>query len=142
MQYLYQKEFDSLSLTNCPPSHYEIKFIQQAFRWVYDEMEDVRNFIPVYFKNPKRFLGKNEKTLCSSLALLLFESEEDAQNRFNELRKVYPDTAYDTFGTNIAVGTITEKDGSNSESDEKGHFSHHPVVNSDYNKQFKIIKKL
>jgi phosphatidate phosphatase APP1 len=142
MPFLHREDFENLKLTNCPPSDYKPKIIETAFRWVYDDIDDSRNFVSQYHKNPKRFLDKNEKTICSGLALSMFDSIGNAQARFYELREILQEKAYNTLGTKIAVGTITESDGVNSETDENGHFNHHLTTNTNYNKRFKIIELL
>lgn len=142
MKFKYQKEFDSLELKNCPPSDYKSQNMEQAFRWVFDDIEDERNFQPQYHKNPKRFWGKSPEMVCSSLALSMFNSAENAETRFYELRELLQQKVYDILGTKIAVGKLTKQDGVNSKLDEKGHFNHHPIVEGHYNQRFKIIKNL
>jgi hypothetical protein len=80
--------------------------------------------------------------VCSSLALSLFDTAENAETRFNELRELLQQKVYTVLGTKIAVGHLTEQDGMNSACDEKGHFNHHPVLTSRYNDRFKIIRNL
>jgi hypothetical protein len=142
MKFQYQSEFDSLELKECPPNNYKAQNIEQVFRWVFDDMDDSRNFQPQYHKNPKRFWGKTPEMICSSLALSMFDSAENAEIRFYELRELLQQKVYGILGTKIAVGKLTKQDGLNSKLDEKGHFNHHPVVEGAYNQRFKIIKNL
>ncbi len=142
MTFQYQQTFDSLVLKDCPPKDYKPQNIEQVFRWVFDDIEDSRNFQPQYLKNPKRFWQKSPELVCQSLALSMFDSTENAEMRFYELKEFLQQKAYNILGTKIAVGQMTEQDGANSEPDEKGHFNHHPVAESSYSQRFKIIKNL
>ena len=72
----------------------------------------------------------------------MFDSVENAQTRFYELKEILQQKAYHTLGTKIAVGTLTELDGINSKTDENGHFNHHLVAETKYYKRFKIIETL
>ena len=142
MTFQYQQEFDVFALKNCPPSTYSPQNLEQVFRWVFDDIEDTRNFQPQYHKNPKRFWGKSPETVCSSLALSLFDTAENAEIRFYVLKELMQQKVYTILGTKIAVGYLTEQDGMNSAFDEKGHFNHHPVAENSYSQRFKIIQNL
>ena len=142
MQFLYREDFTNLQLSDCPPSDYKAKHIESAYRWVFDDIEDDRNFISQFHKNPKRFLDKNDHVICSGLALSMFDSVENAQMRFYELKELLQQKAYQILGTKIAVGEITEIDGVNGEIDKNGHFNHHLVADTNYNKRFKIAQTL
>ena len=142
MTFQYQQEFDLLGLKDCPPSSYSVQNLEKVFRWVFDDIEDSRNFQPQYHKNPQRFWSKNAEMVCSSLALSLFDTAENAEIRFYELRELLQQKAYTVLGTKIAVGHLTEQDRTNSKCDEKGHFNHHPISSSRYGERFTIIQNL
>jgi hypothetical protein len=142
MDFLYQEKFDEHHLEDCPPKHYQAKDMAEVFRWVFDDMDDDRNFISQFEKNPKRFLGKDAATKCAGLALSMFDSIENAKNRFKLVRKMMKDKAFRDLGTHIAIGYISNKDGVSEEPNKDGHFNHHPVKNHNYYQRFKIIQSL
>ena len=81
----YQTYFENLSVS-CPPRHYTVHN-KMAFRWVFDKLNVEDSFIPVYFKNPKRFNEKSDEERCKALGLSFFETLETAERRFYTTRK-------------------------------------------------------
>ena len=128
----YQTYFEDLSVP-CPPRYYVVQN-KVAFRWIFDKLKGEDNFIPVYFKNPKRFNEKSEEERCMSLGLSFFDTLETAERRFLQLKKRLGQEAYKTLGTHIAKGQIRVEDGVNSMVDTGGHFTHHPSNNFEYYK--------
>jgi hypothetical protein len=139
MDFQFAEDFKKLTV-QCPPSHYK-PHNRIAYRWVFDDINDPENFKPVYYKDPIRALKFSDEIKCQSLALSLFASEEQAKDRFSELKETIQN-AYKQLGTMVAESTINEKDGVNSDIDRRGHFSHHPVSEHQYEKRFVIISKL
>jgi hypothetical protein len=139
MTFQFAEDFKKLTI-QCPPSQYKPEN-RVAYRWVFDEINDPENFKPVYYKDPIRALKFSEEAQCQSLALSFFASEEQAKDRFNELKETIHN-ANKQLGTMVAESTINEQDGVNSKIDRRGHFSHHPVVGHEYEKRFVIISKL
>jgi hypothetical protein len=140
MNFQFLEDFKKLSST-CPPEHYSAKEIL-SFRWVFDEIIDERNFQPVFYRNPPKYLGANGKKKCDGLALSLFIGEKEAKDRFYVLENTIGRTIYKVLGTQIAQCMITEQDGVSGSPDKVGHFNHHPVVGHDYENRFEIIAKL
>ena len=140
MDFQFTEDFKKLTV-QCPPSHYK-PHNKTVYRWVFDEINDEKNFQPVYFRDPKRSLKFSDKDKCKSLALSLFTSEEQAKNRFYELKDTNGIKIYKTLGTRVAEANINEEDGVNSEPDRTGHFSHHLVSGHQYEARFIIISKL
>lgn len=139
MDFQFAEDFKKLTI-QCPPSLYKPQN-RLAYRWVFDDINDLENFKPVYYKDPIRALRFSDETKCQSLALSFFGTEEQAKSRFDELKETIHN-AYKQLGTMVAESTINEQDGVNSEVDKRGHFSHHPVRNHQYEKRFVIISKL
>jgi hypothetical protein len=150
MQYHYQNDYDKLS-TDCPPKSYKPNNLK-AFRWVFENITDERNFQSQYEKHtknpkpPKRYNDMNDLDKCEAMALSMFISLEFARKRFFFLKNEQPhpmnENAFRFLGSQIAEGNITEQDGVNQEPDRKGHFNHHPVEHFDYKTRFKIIESL
>ena len=150
MRFHYQTYYDKLSV-DCPPKSYSPKNLN-AFRWVFEDIEDERNFQSQYEKHtkqpkpPKRYNDMKDIDKCDAMALSMFNSVENARKRFFFLKDEQPhpmnENAYRFLGNHIAIGNITEQDGVNEEPDRKGHFNHHPVEHFDYKTRFKIIEYL
>lgn len=150
MQFHYQTDYDKLNV-DCPPKSYKPKNLK-AFRWVFEDTQDQRNFQSQYEKHmkspkpPKRYNDMSDIDKCDAMALSMFISLEYARKRFLFLKNEQPqpmnENAFRFLGTHIAVGDINEQDGVNEEPDRKGHFNHHPVKYFDYKIRFKIIESL
>jgi len=149
MDFQYLEHFKKLSI-KCPPSHFR-KMDIPLFRWVYDDINDERNFMPRTFLVPVREIEKidqisdpkkRDALKCTMLALSMFISEEAALTRFNEIKATMGNVAYKRPGSNIAFLDIAKKDGVNDLPNDVGHFSHHPVVDHHYEQRFKIVSKL
>lgn len=140
MIFKYQTELDRLSV-KCPPETCQpIKV--SAFRWVFDDMSDARNFLPVYFQNPQRFFGKREAEKCLAMGLSMFDSLENAETRFQVMFDNIGKAAYMRFGTKIATAELTESDGVCSLPDANGHFTNYPLENHDYKTRFVPVQQL
>lgn len=150
MQFHYQNDYDKLSV-DCPPKSYKPKNLK-AFRWVFEDIEDERNFQSQYQKHtkspkpPKRYNDMSDADKCDAMALSMFISLEFARKRFLFLKNEQPlpmnDNAFRLLGTHIATAEINVQDGVNEEPDRKGHFNHHPVEGFSYKIRFKIIESL
>jgi hypothetical protein len=141
MEFQFSEEYKKLS-TKCPPENYTSKNMT-AFRWVFEDINDTRNFLPVFFRNPKKYLDKTDFEKCNGLALSFYNSEYGAKSKFEDLKSTIGKNVYKNLGTNIAKGHITELDGINEEPyDRYGHFNHHPSKNCQYHLTFIIISKL
>ena len=117
----YLKEFD-----NCPST--ECKAINmQSFRLIFEDINHTDNFKPPLLIKPSRINEKmfdtNEQK-CSGYALSLFNSLENARNRFINISK-----RNKCFGTNVgdhvAEIKIEEHEGKATEpSTNKNNFGH------------------
>ncbi|MBL7796960.1 MAG: hypothetical protein JNJ90_10690 [Saprospiraceae bacterium] len=136
----HQSDFDQLSI-ECPPSTCQPDSLV-AFRWVFEDMQDNRNFTPVFFLNPNRFLTKNDDEKCRAMGLSMFTTSEYATTRFEFLLRVIGNAAYERFGTHVANCRLLELDGVNSKPDGNGHFTNYPVENHEYPLRFVVIKHL
>ncbi len=124
----------------CPPPEYAPIHLENVYRWVFATIEDSRNFQTQYHKNPKRFQNASDARKCEGLALSMFDDLEKAKKRFKMLADTIGAGVYATLGTNIAKGFITEKCGLNSNTDEFGHFNHHPAEDLPAQKSFVILE--
>ena len=149
MDFHYLEDFKKLTVI-CPPQSYKPKNMT-TFRWVFDDIDDEKNFKPRLYLLPDNQLEeieletdtiKRDTKKCGMLALSLFISEMNARNRFNYFMDSQGKKAYKRFGTHIAQADLTEQDGVNDEPDKAGHFNHHPALGYAYEKRFLTISKL
>lgn len=141
MIFKFQNEFDALS-EPCPPQDCIDKDIE-AYRWIFDSLEDEENFKPLAKKNPARVLSMEEKDNCKAHSLSMFDSREAAKSRFRFFREgLMNDKAFKLLGTKIAKGNIKKEHGVNSSVDKRGHFSHFQYESTDFTVIFKIIENL
>jgi hypothetical protein len=125
MKFKYQRDYDKLT-QSCPPADHVAQDIDPVYRWVFDSIDDERNFKSQFHKNPKRFLNKDDLIKCSALGLSMFNNLIGSVQRFNELKDAMGDAIHQTLGTKIAQGKISLADGVNGKIERLGHFNHHP----------------
>jgi len=87
--------------------------------------------------NPKRNFP-DPSGQCLGYALSLFDSLENAQNRYRDMVKGRP-TLRKKLGSHIAEGVIEETDGIISEVNSAGHFSLHEFEGTNLQQKFEIV---
>jgi len=131
-----QKIIDTLTI-KCPGEDFmERETI--AYRWVFDDLEDEKNFMPQFLKQPKRFNNKPPKMICQSLGLSLYKKEKQARKKFLFLQKQLTDKAYKKLGTKLAVGKLELPLGLMNNASKDGHFTHYPYENVDLKIYFQM----
>ncbi len=135
----YREQMTRLSVP-CPPGDFEPRETI-AFRWVFEDMADERNFLPQFFKNPNRFNKMEENTKCQALGLSLFDSAANARSQFFKIQKYMRNDA-GNMGSNLARGTIQPDFGLTGLTNEKGHFTFHPYDSVELKEHFEIISSL
>ena len=136
----YQKWLDELE-TPCPSIDSEERE-SVAFRWVFTPVKQENNFKPQFFKNKQRFNTKPPDVKCKSMGLSLYDTEENAKKRFEELKELMSEKAYQRLGTNIAKGTLVPSDGVSGTINNKGHFTFFTYEKIDLALKFAIISDL
>ncbi|WP_295116969.1 hypothetical protein [uncultured Chitinophaga sp.] len=106
-----------------------------AYRWVFESIYDVRNFIPVY-TNPNR-----GRTDCRGWALSFFEEHLQARQRITRLAENKP-KIYNKLGTHIALGILGVNDGMSDDANGDGHFNHFEYINVNLENKFTVIESL
>ena len=104
-----------------------------AYRWVFSDIEDERNFLPPYIRNPNR---TNDN--CRVWCLSFFDSLENAKKRLAEITK-HNKNLYKKLGTHVAEGELEKEDGIISEVDSQGHFGMFEYVKTDLTEKFQVI---
>lgn len=141
MNFKYKNNMLEIGIADiCPPVDC-INSTIQAYRFTYDSINNEKNFQPVYVKKPKRFNDKSDLEKCSAFGISLYQSEEQATNKFNMLKDIIQNIGK-TIGTHLATGLIKEYFGVITLIDKDGHFDLHELVDCDLTNEFTIIKKL
>jgi len=137
MKFKYQSEIDSLSLSPCliEFNHVENK---PAFRWVFADINDVRNFVPVASKD--RLAKRNT---VKHWALSFYRTENESVSALKHLYNDKPNL-FKVLGTHIAHGVINSEHGiCEIKVEDDGHFNHIEYENVDFSvNNFKIVKDL
>ena len=131
-KFRYQEMLDRLTVP-CPPLDFGERETV-AYRWVFDTMEDERNFLPQYVKNPKRFDVKEESQKCLAIGLSFFDTEENAQKRYKQLKGFFSKKATGKHETNIAGGNLKPDFGVCDIPNKEGHFTFYTYENVDLGK--------
>lgn len=135
-EYKYQSEL--AEIPDCPPDDARTRRIK-AFRYVFEDREHPKNFLPALKIKPKRkIVGDRER--CMAYGLSMFDSFNSAKTRYAQLLKKNP-KLWKTLGTHIAEGWLTEADGKTTETDEKGHFTLHEFKETNLKAKFRIVSR-
>ena len=138
-RFRHQNFMDALAVP-CPPDEFLARKTL-AFRWVFETMEDARNFEPQFFKNPRRFIQKSDAEKCVAIGLSVFDSERNARLHFVALKKRIKGEAL-KMGTNVAFAQLHLDFGKTDLPNRTGHFTFHPFENVDLSQHFSIVSAL
>jgi hypothetical protein len=143
MSIRYKYQYFIEDFRNCPPNDWGAKNID-AFRFVFENLDDHRNFIPNSARNPTRDNSPKYKDdsygKCCGYALSFYDSLENAKKGYQAYKKSFP--KFDRIaGTHIAKGQIRENDGVTSRVNESGHFDLHEFENTDFRLRFNIVSR-
>jgi len=119
------KYHDELKESTCTLAEYKEHAKRVAYRWVFEDSTDSRNFLPIYaINNEKLEKDKaNGEFSCTCWALSFFKSEIQAKEKFDRMLAKNP-RIHKKLGTHIAKGYLNANDGISGECDEIGHFNH------------------
>jgi hypothetical protein len=130
-------------INNCPPPSCG-NVNRKAYRFTFEDINNVNNFLPVAIINPQRFTPSNspDSMLCSSYGLSLYDTFDHAKQRLTSLAKTISKTGYNRVGTHVAEGDIDINDGVASEIGRDGHFTLHESNTADLSNKFSVIQKI
>lgn len=130
----YQAEINQFK-EKCNLSNFHEHEARKAYRWVYEDINDERNFLPIY----QRF--RNEaKSNCKGWALSMYETQKQARDRLEFLTKGKPN-AYLRLGTHTAVGILERADGRSGPARENDtHFDHFEYPDRNLAAKFDIVE--
>jgi CRISPR/Cas system CMR-associated protein Cmr5 small subunit len=132
MELKYHKEIETLI---CDTSNFK-EIEKDSFRWTFEDINDIRNFEPIYINNPKR---KQEN--CLGFALSFYISKNEAIKKYKDLTLGKPNL-YKKLGTHIANGLLTNTDGIGGDPDEIGHFDFFTYKSANLYDKFTIIESI
>jgi hypothetical protein len=125
----YEDYFRIHDLNNCPPKNYK-QLRLTAYRYIFENLEDDRNFKPVYLLDenyPKRLnAAKDLGMKCKGFGLSLYQERSGAVNNYKRWIAKTNGKFAKIVGSSIATVQIMETDGvcSNIEN-EDSHFTFH-----------------
>lgn len=128
-QFKYESYFRIHDLVNCPPKAYKALNLT-AYRYVFDDLEDDRNFKPVYLLDenyPKRLNATSDLALkCKGFGLSLYQHKSGAITNYMRWMAKTNGKFAKIVGSFLATLPIMEVDGvcSNAENDDC-HFTFH-----------------
>lgn len=108
----------------------------ESFRWTFEDINDARNFEPIYVNDPKR-----KKENCLGFALSFFTTQQAGVNRHKELTLNRPNL-YKKLGTHLACGTLDSNDGIASQPDEIKHFDFFTYEKVELSHKFTIVERI
>lgn len=131
---------DIAPLHNCPPAGADCRACE-AFRFVFGEIDDRRNFIPPAKRDLSRVF-ENDRRTCDAHALSFFVSRETAIAFYRKKSFTYKGFQK-TIGTHIASGTIDVTDGLCTVPCRSGHFNlFQAAAATDLKDRFQIVEPL
>ncbi len=125
----------------CPPNELTAPNNLRAFRFVFEDSNNVRNHKPPGANNPKRILTEKEQKKCSLFGLSCFKGQEGAKQFFYKLSKHNP-KFYKAVGETLSTGVLNDDDGLITEEDENTHFDLFEFESCDLSAKFTPIEKL
>ncbi|WP_187993733.1 hypothetical protein [Vibrio harveyi] len=134
----YQTDLDAVP--QCPPQGCSPKSLT-AYRFVFEKM-DHGSFLPVGKMSPSRVdKARNNRVKCSMLALSMFDTEENALAKFEELQESNQHIAK-SIGSFLAEGSIDVNDGLASKPNSRGHFDVFEFKDVDLLPKFRKLRAL
>lgn len=108
----------------------------ESYRWTFEDINDIRNFEPIYINDPKR---KQEN--CLGFALSFFTKKEAGIKRLKDLTS-NREKLFKKLGTHISSGTLAEVDGIAGEPDDIKHFDFFVYQNVELKHKFTVLESI
>ena len=132
MELKYKNEIQNF---DCDLSKFK-EIEREAFRWTFDDINDIRNFEPVYINDPKR-----KQETCVGFALSFYETKEAGIKKHQELTLNRPNL-FKKLGTHISSGNLSKIDGIAGETDEVKHFDFFTYENVELKLKFTVLESI
>jgi hypothetical protein len=122
MPHKYHNHIESLS--DCPPTACEAREVT-AFRFVFDDLADQRNYEPPYIISPnRRNSAASDATTCDGYGLSFFDSLAQSTTFYAKLKSNFK-KIHLRLGTQVAQVGLLEQDGLCTDVQDNGHFTLH-----------------
>lgn len=123
-------------------SHFEEKEIE-SFRWVFDNINNLSNFLPIYILDDERKKIDERKNKATSLgyALSLYSTKEGSITRYKKILLDKP-KAYLKLGTHVATAIIDNNDGISDLPNKDKHFSLFEYEGVNLTGKYIIVEKI
>ena len=143
-KFKYQEDMDIIKNEhNCDCPNKELKAINpfESYRYVFEDINHKRNFLPQLKDDPIRFTDANGKKKCDYLNLSMYGKIEGAKERYYQLLNTFQNFNK-TAGTHIANGMLDSDDGLITEEGTLSHFELYEFETVELKGKFKILEKL
>lgn len=108
----------------------------EAFRWTFEDINDARNFEPIYINDTKR-----KQDNCLGFALSFYETKQAGIKKHKELILNRPNL-FKKLGTHISAGKLTKTDGIAGEPDEIKHFDFFTYESVELKYKFTVLESI
>ena len=135
-KFKYEQEINAQP---CDLTRFTERKDRKSYRWVFNDINDRRNFLPIYVLFPDRI---SKRYTCMGWAISLYETKKQARDRLEYLISNDPNI-YLKLGTHTAEGIINEVDGQSCDASiadrTLGHFDHLEYCDIDLSSKFSIV---
>ena len=108
----------------------------ESYRWTFEDINDIRNFEPIYINDLKR-----KQDNCLGFALSFFTKKEAGIKRLKELTS-NREKLFKKLGTHISSGTLEKFDGIAGEPDYINHFDFFVYQNVELKHKFTVSESI
>ncbi|CAD7813381.1 hypothetical protein CHRY9390_02649 [Chryseobacterium aquaeductus] len=108
----------------------------ESYRWTFEDINDTRNFEPIYINDPKR-----KQDNCLGFALSFFTKKEAGINRLKELT-LNKEKLFKKLGTHISSGVLNKSDGIAGEPDNIKHFDFFVYRDVELKDKFTVLESI
>ncbi len=136
---------------DCPPGDFE-ELDVTAYRWVFEDLTEERNFQPVLIAKPSRIsdvMFQTETAKCQGYGLSFFDSLENARNRFERINAFFQERDQKfslEVGTKVAAVSLNPTNGVGSKpssgKSNKGQFTFHEYQYNNFFTQILDVENL
>lgn len=121
----YAQAFQKHEIAACPPPAYQ-ELEMDAHRYVFEDLNDGRNFLPVLLLQPERINRmKNAVEKCHGFGLSLFVTEEKAVGNYQYWMERTGGNFASIVGNYLAKLALQKEDGVISKPEKSGHLTFH-----------------
>lgn len=142
-KFKYQSQIEEVQSQGlcCPPDSLLVPNNHLSYRFVFENVNNVKNHKPPGINNPKRIIKEQDAKKCSLYGLSCFSKERGAKQFFTNILNDIPNI-YKSIGNTLSTGFIQSDNGLMSEEDTQTHFDLFEFEDCDLRKSFVHKEKL